>query len=301
MEAKDVLILCPRRLLGYGIRDALVAFNIPTHSFYHEEALEPVEAQLAFTLLTLLAERQDRVSLRFWLGYGSPSWRKGEYARLRAHCERSGESPWDALERVGAGTLELEHVGGILGRFRELKARLAPLEALCGTVLVDALFPENQPWARVLREAALLKTTEDAVAAKVLDVLRSSVSQPEMPESGDFVRVMSLHKSKGLTSPVVIVAGCIEGLIPTRSKDGSLQEQQASLREQRRLFYVALTRATDTLVLSSVTHLPPKFAHKVGALVRGSGATIASRFLGELGPAAPVAEKGANWQANGFV
>ena len=301
VQAKDILILCPRRLLGYGIRDALAARNVPTHSFYHEEALEPEESQVAFTLLTLLAERQDRVSLRFWLGYGSPSWRKGEYARLRAHCEQTGESPWDALERLDAGTLHLERVGGILGRFRELKVKLAPFEALCGLELVDALFPENQPWAKALREAALMKINEDAIATKVLDVLRSSVTQPEMPESGDFVRIMSLHKSKGLTSKVVIVAGCIQGLIPTITKDGTPAEEQASLQEQRRLFYVAMTRATDILVLSSVTRMPRDFAYRVRAQVRGDGGTIASPFLGELGPAAPAPKNGTHWQANGFV
>ncbi len=36
----DILILTPRRLLGYGIRDCLRAADIPVHSFYHEEALE---------------------------------------------------------------------------------------------------------------------------------------------------------------------------------------------------------------------------------------------------------------------
>ena len=301
VQAKDILILCPRRLLGYGIRDTLVARNIPTHSFYHEEALEPEEAQIAFTLLTLLAERQDRVSLRFWLGYGSPSWRKGEYDRLRSQCEQTGESPWDALERLDAGVLQLERIGGILGLFRELKARLAPLGSLSGTGLIDSLFPENEPWAKALREAALLKTSADVAASKMLDVLRNSVTQPEMPETGDFVRVMSLHKSKGLTSKVVIVAGCIEGLIPTIAREGTLVEQQASLQEQRRLFYVAMTRASDILAFSSVTRMPRDFAYKVGAQVRGAGGTIASRFLGELGPSAPAPKSGTRWQATGFV
>ncbi len=300
-EAKDILVLCPRRLLGYGIRDALATRNIPTHSFYHEEALEPEQSQLAFTLLTLLAEKQDRVSLRFWLGYGSPSWRKGEYVRLREHCEQTGESPWDALERLDAGTLQLDRIGGILGRFRELKASLEPLAELSGTALVDALLPENQPWAKALREAALLKIDDDVVAAKLLDVLRTSVTQPEMPESGDFVRIMSLHKSKGLTSKVVIVAGCIEGLIPNVAREGTIAEKQASLKEQRRLFYVAITRGTDVLVLSSVTRMAHDFAYRIGAQVLGSGGTIASRFINELGPAAPAPKSGARWQAGGFV
>jgi len=51
----EILILTPRRLLGYGIRDRLDDVDIPVHSFYHEEALEGEAAQRAFALLSLLA------------------------------------------------------------------------------------------------------------------------------------------------------------------------------------------------------------------------------------------------------
>jgi DNA helicase-2/ATP-dependent DNA helicase PcrA len=54
---------------------------------------------------------------------------------------------------------------------------------------------------------------------------------------------MSLHKSKGLSSPVVIIAGCVEGLLPTAPEiDASPAERQAAVEEQRRLFFVGLTR-----------------------------------------------------------
>jgi DNA helicase-2/ATP-dependent DNA helicase PcrA len=297
---QDILILCPRRRMGYGIRDALLTKNVATHSFYHEEALEEEEAQLAFTLLSLLADRSDRVSFRFWLGYGSPSWREGEYRTVRQHCEQAGLSPWNALEEIDYGNLQLNRVNNVLVRFRELKIQLAQLHPLLGPRLIDALFPDNQPWAKPLREGALLKGADDTTAAKLLDSLRYLVTQPEMPEEGNYVRVMSLHKSKGLSSKVVIVTGCIEGLIPTLNREETLAEQRANLQEQRRLFYVAITRAEEVLVLSSVTRLPREFAHKIGAIVTGYGGTIATRFLAELGPSAPPPSTGATWQARGF-
>jgi len=77
------------------------------------------------------------------------------------------------------------------------------------------------------------------------------VTQPEIPEDADFVRIMSLQKSKGLTSKVAIVAGCIQGVIPFQNFKLPQTEQQAILAEQRRLFYVAITRCTEILVLSS--------------------------------------------------
>ena len=69
------------------------------------------------------------------------------------------------------------------------------------------------------------------------------------------MRVMSLHKSKGLTSKVVIVAECIEGLVPTLDEDHTPDEAAANLEEQRRLFYVAITRCREIMVLSSVIQL----------------------------------------------
>jgi hypothetical protein len=50
------------------MRDALNELDVAAHSFYHEEAPEEDAAQEAFAFLTLLADRDDRVSLRFLLG-----------------------------------------------------------------------------------------------------------------------------------------------------------------------------------------------------------------------------------------
>ena len=126
-----------------------------------------------------------------------------------------------------------------------------------------------------------------------------------MPEEGDFVRVMSLHKSKGLTSKVAVVAGCTEGLIPFRDDEQGETERDAVLKEQRRLFYVAITRCTEVLVLSSAGRMERQLAWKIGArLVPGRSAvgnTIASRFLDELGPSAPAPQSGEQWIASGYA
>lgn len=78
----------PDSTVIYAIRDTLRDFDIPVHSFYHEEALETLESQRAFTLLTLLTNPDDRVALRWWLGSGSPTWRNGQYGFLRIYCEQ---------------------------------------------------------------------------------------------------------------------------------------------------------------------------------------------------------------------
>lgn len=301
----DILILTPRRLLGYGIRDRIADLGVAVHSFYHEEALEGDAAQRAFALLSLFVDGDDRVALRWWLGEGSPSSRKNEYQVLRQYCETSGASPREALDAINQGTINLRGVRAILAKYRELLAILAALDGQSLDHIVDTLIPRNNDECSVLREIAVLALPELQDARGLFDVIKTHITQPEMPEEGEFVRVMSLHKSKGLTSKVAIVAGCTQGLIPFKDDNHPRDIQEAILQEQRRLFYVAVTRCTEVLLLSSSAQMDRKLAWKIGAQLRSGrssvGTTIASQFFGELGPTAPTPRRGDQWMASGYL
>jgi len=63
------------------------------------------------------------------------------------------------------------------------------------------------------------------------------------------VNLMTIHASKGLEFPIVFIAGCEEGIIPHIR---SVEDQgEAGIEEERRLFYVAITRARDKLFISA--------------------------------------------------
>jgi superfamily I DNA/RNA helicase len=115
---------------------------------------------------------------------------------------------------------------------------------------------------------------------------------------------MSLHKSKGLTSPVVFVVGAVDGILPPiRSADAATVD--AATQEGRRLSYVAVTRAADELVISSAVSMDLADANARAVrydrkTIRRSGdrhtvRTFASPYIPELGPAAPRAVRGQQW------
>lgn len=89
-------------------------------------------------------------------------------------------------------------------------------------------------------------------------------------QSRDTVNLMTLHSAKGLEFPVVFITGLEEGLFPiSRSLDS-----QKELEEERRLFYVGLTRAKEKIFLSFAHH-----RKRFGDMVN-----LRSRFLDELRP-----------------
>lgn len=77
------------------------------------------------------------------------------------------------------------------------------------------------------------------------DIVLDSEREEEEENSGDAVTLITMHSCKGLEFPNVYVVGLEDGLLPhSRSK------VEGTLDEERRLFYVAITRAMQTLTLS---------------------------------------------------
>ena len=165
------------------------------------------------------------------------------------------------------------------------------------------LLPKDDDACTALREIAVSSLEQSEDIGKLFDRIRAHITQPEEPE-GDFVRIMSPQKAKGLTSKVVIVTSCVEGLLPIENNELTFQERDEAIREQRRLFYVAITRCTDILVLSSFTQIERSLSMKIGTKIQkyrsGLGHTITSRFISELGPGAPKRQAGTKWQSSGY-
>lgn len=305
VAAGKVLVLAPNRVFANPIRDALQSAGVPAESLFQEKELDGsrgekgnLRAEEALTLLTLAANPEDLVALRCWSGlavrtsYGCAAWR-----RVRERCEESGLSALDVLAEVRDGRTKWPGSWRFRRRLQELETRLAELSGASGSALMEAVFPRRCSDLAGLRSSAeaVLRDSPDAIresmgAKELARRVRERVGQPELPADVDYVRVMSLHKSKGLTVDMVVIAGFVQGALPRIGRDGKGTTARDALEEQRRLLYVALTRTRQFLILSSVLRLRGEDAHKMGipGAQRGKVWSVGtSRFLRELGMAAP--------------
>ena len=86
----------------------------------------------------------------------------------------------------------------------------------------------------------------------------------------DFVKVMTIHQAKGLEFPYVFIAGLNEGVLP--NKRSVRERKKKAMEEERRLMYVAVTRAEKKLFLTE----------SEGYSVQGGFEKLPSRFIREI-------------------
>ncbi len=99
----------------------------------------------------------------------------------------------------------------------------------------------KQAFERMLNQANRHKDLKE-----LLDAIALNQDTDALAAQAEKVSLMTLHAAKGLEFPVVFVVGCEQGIIPF-ARDG---ETVNDPEEERRLFYVGMTRAMDILCLT---------------------------------------------------
>jgi DNA helicase-2/ATP-dependent DNA helicase PcrA len=208
--------------------------------------------------LPLDAEQQVAASLRAGRPFTESFATVAAGARQRARLDEAGVT-LDALARVtdaGRFVRYLRGPGGLDDYFGEHERAFGGTERIEVEVLEQA---SREASGKTVEEyAALLQSRSDALAA-----IRDD-------EHG--IELTTIHRAKGRQWPEVHVFGCDEGQLPhARSLEVSPQERAAGegIEAERRLAYVAFTRAQRGLTLHWTTE-------------------TASRFLTEAGLVAPV-------------
>ena len=307
VHPSEIIILVQRAVVGKPILQALRVAEIPAKSYYEESQLDSETAQMRFALFKLFLNNEDRVALRYLLGSEVDDFRCKSYARVRKHCESSGDSPWQAMNKLADDALTLAHTKPLVACFKLLTEALAKLDAVKADVqaFIDKLLPDGNDELAELRALALAQMEGAATPADLLSGMMQEITQPDIPPTVEEVRLMSLHKSKGLSSPYVFVAGCVEGILPPAfNPKWSKAEKDAALEEARRLFYVGITRVKadpengrpGSLFISYPQQMTIKDAYGANVAFKTQSGAMAnllpSRFLNELGPTAPKAVAG---------
>ncbi|EFC91279.1 UvrD/REP helicase [Dethiosulfovibrio peptidovorans DSM 11002] len=284
MRWRDVAILVPSRTLFPSIQRVLGdLWGIPLHFEKNTGYYARTEVQDCVALLRCLFDREDHLALAGYIcspfsglsladgsrlldrsaGKDLSEELRGQYPEIFARLER-----WREIGLVQGASRVMEELvadGAVLDRFAEWKRR--------------GVAANLRRTVDLLREyESTLGNGLSGAASWLGEALRKRAKEEEAGAVGpdeDVVRVMTVHASKGLEFPVVVVAGCDSNgkgfpssLMPSaylgaalsRDDGGNgdpisrkvhrLLEETAEKEESERLFYVACTRARDCLMLS---------------------------------------------------
>jgi superfamily I DNA/RNA helicase len=263
-ESPDVrfLVLVPRRFIGHRLSELIGG---DARTAFHQEVLESPIVQERFALGLLLANPSDRVALRSWFGFRGDvpehhaSRNAAAYASIADDEKPANQLVAEILDR----TILLTGEGQ--GNIRRRAERLTEIRTEAPTDVAQALdyvfdpalaaqedSQEKQHWVQQdleslrLTARRLLAEAEEPSLAAILDQLayRIATRAPLDPDVDEpRVRIMTLHSAKGLEADAIVLAGIADQMIPGNAT-GSARE------EQRRLLYVAITRARRDLVIS---------------------------------------------------
>ena len=167
-----------------------------------------------------------------------------------------GFSDFAVLFRTNAQAKALEEAFGesgipfqVIGR-RHTEKRKKALDALSrlrhgtGQDITDDLLKEIAEELRAIGISIDCTLDSPSIAVNVLNELSLLTPEDDFDLRADAVALMTLHMAKGLEFRVVFIAGTEDGLIPYTITKGAVD-----MEEERRLFYVGMTRAKDELFL----------------------------------------------------
>jgi len=268
LSFRDCAVLYRTNAQSRAIEDALRNVQIPYSlvggtAFYQRKEIKDVLAYLRVVMNPSDDESLLRIVNVPGRGIGETT-----IGHIRAFASSQGISVYDALLRIpevpeiAARSAEsVRTFRSMLQRYVSLKNALSASE-LARTIIDEAGF------LRVLKEEATAESRDrrdnimellSAIAlfcdespdATIEDFLSQAVlttSADNSKQNVNTVTIMTLHAAKGLEFPLVVICGCEEGLIPL-----GYSPDAKEIEEERRLFYVGMTRARQRLILLSAS------------------------------------------------
>ena len=324
-EASRVVDEIRSRLGGLDLGDFVVLYRTNAQSRPFEEALrranlpyrivggvrfyERREIRDVLAYLQLAVNPADEAAFARAVGWPRRGVGTVTLDGLRAAASERGTTLLEAAERARdleglptAGARALEDFAAGIASLGELARDATAEEVLRAAIrsfgFVAALEAEEDGPDRIANLTELMAAAAAFDPAEAEDgsddatdlelylqttALRTDIDEVDL--AGQAVTLMTLHNAKGLEYPVVFVVGLEEGLFPLARS----LESDEELEEERRLFYVGVTRARDDLFLM---HADRRWRYG------SESASAPSSFLAEL-PEGPVKFERAAWSGAG--
>jgi DNA helicase-2/ATP-dependent DNA helicase PcrA len=275
------------RVIEESLRSANIGYRIVGGMRFYDRA--EVKDLLAY--LRVMANPADDMSLLRIINTPPRGIGKTTVTRLLDAAAEHGQGISEVLEdeialgRLGsAARKRLAGFSSLIDRLRSVAASGAPLGELGAEVVNESGYGEMLKHDDTPEADARFQNVQELVASmdelqrenpesNLTDFLENVTLKTSADEQvgGDRVTLMTVHAAKGLEFPVVMVTGLEEQVFPFKGIDP--WEDPDELEEERRLAYVAFTRAEQRLVLSFASVRRIFGQQRVG---------IPSRFLTEL-------------------
>jgi DNA helicase-2/ATP-dependent DNA helicase PcrA len=257
------------RVLEDALRQNTIPYTIVGGlRFYERKEIKDILAYLK-----VIANPADSVSLQRVVNYPTRGIGQSTLEKLAEFSDAENISFFEALmqaRRFGTGLLQERTLVSIqsfcecITKYRDLRNQLSLSEwvrilieevgllkmfKLENTIESIARYENVVEFINAVGEFSVkfsLQESEEDVLDAFLKEVALMTDIDQLDETRNAVTLMTIHSSKGLEFPVVIVAGVEEGLFPMESNFDNPQQ----LEEERRLFYVSATRAQNELYLS---------------------------------------------------
>lgn len=264
----DFTILYRMNAQSRAIEDILMREGIPYKVIGGLKFYERKEIKDIIAYLRLIHNSADNLSLKRIINEPKRGIGKTSIEQIQEISDKTGNSMYEiirnaqeyGLMRVYSNSRDfIEQIEYLKSKKDELKISDLIKETLNKTGYTKALENENSVEAETrienLEEFLTVaiefeEESADNTLAEFLENITLSSDIDGMEDQDNSITLMTLHSAKGLEFPVVFLVGMEEGIFPGYKTIGEPQ----ALEEERRLFYVGITRAKQYLYLTCAKH-----------------------------------------------
>ena len=268
LKPKDFVILYRMNAQSRAIEDILRRENIPYKIVGGLKFYERKEIKDTIAYLRLIHNTSDNLSLKRIINEPKRGIGKTSLDKIQEISNRTGTSMYEIIKH--AEEFDLNRVKANAEEFINLieELRLKKQELSISELLKEVLNKSGYTRALELENTVEAETrmqnleefltvaiefeeeSADNTLPEFLESITLSSDVDEMQDEDNTVTLMTLHSAKGLEFPVVFLVGMEEGIFPGYKSIGEPKE----LEEERRLFYVGITRAKQFLHLTCAKH-----------------------------------------------